>query len=185
VFALTASAAPAVSTLLLQRQDAQFCLMAWLLCAGWAVNTRSVPAYFCNMGSGRLRWNTIGHVLIGLLNALLASVLGVLAGWWGVVIGSTLALAAGSLVILVAFHRERGIAMAELVPGESRLLLIFGIGATAVIGFAAVKLLSPDSGLEVAFLPVVAITLVLAPFALMHPMRRTLQALVMRGMRGK
>lgn len=183
VFALIAAAIPAVSALFLRQQDAQFCLMAWLLCAGWAVNTLAVPAFFHNMGSGRLQWNTIGQVVMGLLNAALASAFGRLFGWYGVVAGSVLALAIGSGVIVVAFHREHGIALAELIPGGSRLLLLVSLIAAVGLALATSTMMPPSSGLAVALLPAAAMALVLAPFVLTHPMLRTLKGLVARGVR--
>lgn len=182
VFALVAAAIPAVSAILLRKQDAVFYLMAWILCAGWAVNTLNVPGYFCNMGTGQLRWNTISHVVIGLLNAVLASLLGALFGWQGVLIGSMLALAIGSSVIVVAFHREHGIALMELVPSESRPLLLVSLVATSALAFAATTMMPPGSGIAVALLPTAAMSVVLAPFVFRHPMLRTLKRLVLRGL---
>lgn len=183
LFAVVAAAAPAVSALVLRRHDPAFCLVAWLLCAGWAINTITVPAYLSNMGTGRLRWNTISHVVMGLLNLALASAFGMLFGWYGVVAGSVLALAIGSLIIVVGFHRQHGIALAELIPGGSRLLLLVSLIAAVGLALATSTMMPPSSGLVVALLPAAAMAVVLAPFVLTHPALRTLKGLVARGVR--
>lgn len=184
MFALVAAAVPVVSAVLLRRQDDQFSRMAWLVCAGWAVNTMAVPAYFSSLGTGRLRWNTIGHIVLGLLNALLASVLGLIAGWQGVITGSVLALAIGSIVIVVAFHRLHRIPFAALVPAESRPLFAVSVAAAVGLSVAVGTMMPPGSGLAVALLPLAVMAVVLAPFVLAHPMLRTLRGLVVRGTRG-
>ncbi|OQW89639.1 MAG: hypothetical protein BWK78_07500, partial [Thiotrichaceae bacterium IS1] len=59
---------------------------------GWAINNLSAPAYFTYLGTGQLRWNTVGHVLIAVLNGILGITLGIWFDGMGVVIGWVVAL---------------------------------------------------------------------------------------------
>ena len=121
-FALVAAAVPLVSWLWIGRLEPEFVWPAALLAIGWGLNTLVVPAYFANMGSGDLRWNTISHLVTAALNVALGWGLGALAGGLGVVVGWTMAIALGSLVVPLAFHRSHGVPAGELLPADLRPL---------------------------------------------------------------
>jgi O-antigen/teichoic acid export membrane protein len=101
-------ALPLLSVVLLGRFDSTFVLFASVLGLSWFVNVLSAPAYFAFIGMGELRWNLIGHVTMGLVNAILGYFGGVVAGAVGVVSGACVAIAIGSLVHTVAFGLARG-----------------------------------------------------------------------------
>ena len=105
-----------------------------LLTLGWFLNTLSAPAYFVNLGTGELGWNVGGHVVIGILNAILGLLLGVYFGGTGVVIAWALSLALGSSLIYLSYHIKHKIPLIELLPRDSRLLIIVSlIGAVSII----------------------------------------------------
>ena len=186
-YALLAIGAPALSIVLLGRQDPQFLFIAWVVCAGWATNTVNVPAYFFNLGTGRLRWNTISHVVMGLTNLAVSAVLGALFGWQGVIVGSMTALCLGSMLPVMAFHRRHRIPLTEIVRRDHRLVL-----ATSVIAAVALTIIShywlppigeARSAFVRALVPVAALTLLLMPLVWRHPMLRVALGLVRRGIR--
>lgn len=173
-YALLAISVSALSIVLLGRQDMQFLVTAWIACAGWAVNTIAVPAYFCNMGTGHLRWNTISHIVMGLANLMLSATLGAFFGWQGVIFGSMTALCLGSLPIVVTFHRRYRISLVEIVPKGHRLLLVMSTIAATALTTASNFWLPPIGDISEALLraiaPVVAALVLLGPLVLRHPL---------------
>lgn len=184
-YALLAAGVPALSIVLLGRQDPQFLVIAWAACAGWAVNTVNVPAYYCNLGTGDLRWNTIAAAVIGLANLVLSALLGALFGWQGVIAGTMTALCVGSLPIVVAFHRRHRIPLGEIVPSSHRLVLGASISGAVAFTLAAQHWLPPAGNTREALLrdlvPVVALALLLAPLVWRHPMTAVAIGLARRG----
>ena len=129
---------PVISEMWIGHYERYFVLFAVWLIFGWALNTLSGPAYFAYLGVGRLRWNTVGHVLIGVLNGALGFALGFVGGGVGVVIGWVVSLVVGSGLIVYAYHREQGIPLWTLLPRESRLL-VFAAGGGALASWAVYK----------------------------------------------
>ena len=99
-------AIPLVSHLWIGTYEANFVRFSMLLVSGAFINTLGVPAYFSYLGKGRLRWNMLGHIIIAMLNVGLGALLGMFYGGVGVVVGSVLALIAGSSIIVIAYHLE-------------------------------------------------------------------------------
>jgi O-antigen/teichoic acid export membrane protein len=121
---------PLVLTLWLGRFDARFVFTGACCLAGWSVNTMNVPSYYLYLGIGRLRWAVLSHVVIGLLMAILGSVAGWLVGGVGVLLASAVALGLGSHVVSLAFQREHGVRMSEIMPLSSiSFMLIGAVGA--------------------------------------------------------
>lgn len=111
-----------------------FVRFSFLLVIGWCLNSLNAPSYFANLGTGDLFWNTISHVAIAAMNGVLGLLLGSIYGGFGVVLAWVLSLAIGSLIIPIAYHKKHNLTLAELVPKESRLVLLTGIlGASIAI----------------------------------------------------
>ncbi len=154
---------PALSELLVNSFEWMFVLFAALLLTGWFLNVFGSPAYFANMGTGRLRWNVWDHVLSTALNGIL----GVLLGWYyggpGIVVGFTVALVAGSLLVTVMYHRSYSIRMAELVQSDTlHLTLAAALGFTValllyVYGRGAVNGPALSAGISAVYLAVIAL----------------------------
>jgi len=85
-----------------------------LLSLGWAVNTLSVTAYFFNLGTGSLKWNTVSHVSTALLNATFGTLFGLKFGGIGVAIATVCSLMIPSMLIIIMFHRESIIELTEI-----------------------------------------------------------------------
>ena len=77
LFAGLLTAIPVISALWIGAYENNFVLFAMVLTVAWFLNILISPAYFANLGTGHLLWNTVGHVVIGVLNLILGVVLGV------------------------------------------------------------------------------------------------------------
>jgi len=161
MYAGLAASAPLVSVIWIGHSEEIFVRFVWLLTAGWAVNTLSGPAYFMNLGTGHLRWNTWSHIIIGVLNVLLGTLFGRLYAGTGVAMGYVLALIIGGLIVIVPYHRSNRVAMAELFPAESRSLCIACIAGLVLSYFVfdmRGPLKNPPSWHGIDIIPTIVIT---------------------------
>lgn len=136
---------PTISSLWIGRSVDQFILFGVLLAAGWGLNNLVGPAYFINMGTGHLKWNTIAHVTMAILNVLLCSFLGSMFGALGVALGAMLALIVGSWIVVHGLHQQYKISLKTLLPAEHFPLLIASLVAitfTLIINASSVLQLS-------------------------------------------
>ena len=169
-----ASVAPLISGLWIGRYERSFVIYSTLIAAGNWVNTLVGPAYFVNLGTGILRWNTIAHVIIGILNVVFGYVLGVFLGGNGVVLGNVVALAAGSSIIVFGYHRDQHIPLSEILPRES-VKLLFACCAGLLVGWISFYLLRlPENILQRSGLCLALSTIIIFPLCWLHPARTRL-----------
>lgn len=114
---------PAVSVLWIGRSEAQFLQFGIILLVGWGLNTLAAPAYFFNLGIGSLKWNSVAHVVMAVLNIFLGVVLGKIFGSLGVAIGVLAALVTGSGFLIINGHKKCNISINQLIPSENYCLL--------------------------------------------------------------
>jgi len=124
LFSLMVVFIPTISRIWIGHYEKIFIIFAVLLTIGWLLNIFNVPAYFANLGTGKLRYNVISHITIGLLNAGLGFLLGIFYGGMGVVIGWVISLAIGSSVIYISYHIIEGISLKDLFPAENKKLFL-------------------------------------------------------------
>ena len=138
-FACVAAGLPLALTLWKGQFDFRLLLVALLQLTAWLVNLLTTPAYMLYLGIGRLRWTVLTHVLVALLTAVLGSSFGWVWGGTGVLAGGAIALAAGSLLVMAAFHRQYSVAWRDQFPLSSMpgmLLMAAAIAASTVIALA-------------------------------------------------
>jgi hypothetical protein len=99
----------------------------------WSCNTLVGPAYFVYVATGRLRWTILSHLCIGFGALVLGSIGGLMWGGFGALAGVSLALAAGSGVVVIAFHRDYDLKLRELLPIESRTLILASVSSAVVV----------------------------------------------------
>ena len=165
---------PVISRLWIGHYEGMFVLFAILLATGWFLNTLNTPAYFVNLGTGELRWNTISHIVIGLLNGGLGLLLGKLYGGVWVVVAWVFSLAIGSSMIALAYHLRHKISLSELLPRESRmtaLACVIGMLIALLMYYSAYHLFSIITAGGLALL---LFLVVVAPSLWLHPMRKHL-----------
>lgn len=167
---------PLISRLWIGSYETTFVTFAVLIFIGWFLNMLSNPAYFAYLGIGTLRWNVIGHLVIGLLNGGLGLLLGWLYGGIGVVAGFVIALLVGSLTIALAYQREYRIRCSALVQRQSILL-----GGAGLAGLALALLVHERAqnswslfGLAVIVLGSYAVVVIVPLW--IHPVRHQLQS---------
>lgn len=143
-----------------------------LLSVAWGVNIFAGPAYFTNLGTGQVGWNTMCHVLMGALNAGLGWLLGSSYGAHGVAFGYAVALIAGSAMLVGVYgYRHRARCLTRLTNGH--LPLIAASLSVAVFGWLVPLRKAADE-------PALALIGLLLPLVVLgvsvwcHPFRRRL-----------
>jgi O-antigen/teichoic acid export membrane protein len=172
LYASVAAVAPLASEIWIGRYDQSFVGYVILLSAGFWLNNLIAPAYFVNLGTGMLRWNTLAHITIGLLNIALGYFLGVAFGGGGVVFGYVLALVSGSSLVVLGYHRDHHIPLAELFPLESKLLF-FACCLGLFMGWVVFHFLEgPQKSMEIAGLSLTICIVAIAPVFWIHALRK-------------
>lgn len=128
VFAALIAFSPYISEIWIGRYETAFVSASVLLAIFWFINTLTLPVYFTNLGTGDIRWNTYGHLLIGMLNLMLGILLGIPWGGLGVVIGWGISLMSGSLLILWFYMKKERIGPKSLFPKEGMSVVLLSIG---------------------------------------------------------
>lgn len=165
---------PIISRMWIGYYESSFVTFSIILSLGWFVNTLSTPCYFSDLGIGNLTWNTIGHLIIAVSNVLLGFLLGYISGGRGVVTAWVMSLIAGSLTILLSFHKRNKMPFAEMFPKD-----YFLVGLSSLAGLSlsliAYRMLSKDLGLmTLTGLVIFTTFIVLALPIWRHPMRKRL-----------
>ena len=173
-YSIIVGCAPILSEIWIGHYESTFVFSVILLAIGWFLNTINGPAYFANLGTGELRWNTIGHVSIALLNGGLGFLLGKFLGGEWVIVAWTLSLAVGSNIIILSYQLKHQIPMAELLPERMGWLTLASCAGlfTSLLIYYQVRSLW---GLFIASnLILLAFTSIIALPIWMHPMRKRL-----------
>lgn len=122
---------PLISILWIGHYETSFIVYGAIMAAGWfAANLSAVP-YFFNIGTGALAWNTINHILNGLLNITSGLILGYYFSGLGVVIAAALALIIPNLMLIQVVNRRLQLGATAIIPPGQRIYLILVLaGAT-------------------------------------------------------
>ncbi len=178
LYTLIIMSASIVSSIWIGHYENIFVVFTVLLSLGWFVNTLSVPAYFAYLGIGNLRWNVIAHSLIGSLNLVLGGLLGLIYDGMGVVVGWTIALAVGSIVVHIVFNITHKIPLSELLPRDSRKFAVLSIlGIFLVFVFPNI-ILNVTDVLVNNVIDFIFIAFVISVSLWFHPMRKELMGWV-------
>jgi O-antigen/teichoic acid export membrane protein len=165
---------PLISRLWIGTYEDTFVRFSYLLAIGWYINLLSVPAFFAGLGLGELRWNTVSSIAMALLNATLGYFLGSLLGADAVVLAWVASLAAGSVLVLIPYHREHQISFKNLLPSSSAAVLISNLVAITCSLLVYYSLLSSTSALVgTASVMTIYASIVLVPMWV-HPLRSRL-----------
>jgi O-antigen/teichoic acid export membrane protein len=131
-FAFVAIAAPIVSRLWIGGYEPAFVSFVELLAAGWLINVLANPAYVFDLGTGALRWVSIGCATTGVLNACVGLGTGMRFGASAVVAASASTLAFGYFIILVSYHVQNRVSWATLAPRESLWIVVSSIAGVLI-----------------------------------------------------
>jgi O-antigen/teichoic acid export membrane protein len=114
---------PIISEVWLGNLEDQFIAMGMTLTLAWYFNSINAPAYFAYLGRGRLIWVTVGMTVMGVMNILLGVFLGILYGWYGVILANVISLSIGSIIITVMYHRENSLHVFNIIPTRQLKIL--------------------------------------------------------------
>jgi O-antigen/teichoic acid export membrane protein len=182
VFSFVVAVSPVVSEIWVGFYEETFVLFATILALGWFVNTLNSPAYFANLGIGDLKWNTISHITIGVLNGILGFTLGSLYGGKEVIIGWVLSLIGGSFLIVIPYHKKNGISLKYLIPEGSFSLSVACLSALGASLFLYYQDILGTNRI-ISFLFYTALFVVITAFPLWrHPMREKLVGWAIRNL---
>jgi len=174
-FAGLAILSPLVSRIWIGRYEPIFVEFVAILAVAWLVNTLSNPAYVLDLGTGALRWVTIGCITTAVLNAGLGFLAGKYFGGVGVVAASAFSLAVGYVFILAAYHLENRVSLRVLLPPESRGLLASStICAAIFIPLLIFLRVHSAWSLQLAVAFAAAALLLLLASVWRHPLRKRL-----------
>lgn len=170
VFALLIAWADWIVWLFLGAYQPELVVLMDILAVAWGGNIFAGPAYFTNMGIGRVGWNTVSHLIMGVLNVGLGLLLGSRYGAQGVAIAYAIALIAGSWMLITVYQLRNGLGW---LNGLAREDVGLAVACLAVAAFGCLVPLRPSAGEPF----VLAVGLLLPPLVLglvvwFHPVRR-------------
>jgi O-antigen/teichoic acid export membrane protein len=172
---------PLVSEIWIGRVQPDFVLFASILAGASFVNTLSCPAFFANLGTGKVGQNTFSLISQTAANLILGAVAGAYAGGIGVVLGTALATILGSAMLIRSFHREYQIAATDLFPGRTGLLVLFTTIAL-ILGYWFQHEFDAALGtMNVCAFNLGLFALLVLPCAWLHPAREAVLTKLCRG----
>jgi O-antigen/teichoic acid export membrane protein len=176
LFAIVAASIPFVCDFWIGTREPFFIFSSVLLTAALWVNAVSAPAFFVNLGTGAMKWNSISFATMVTVNCVLGVLLGHYFGANGVVVAFASALTASAGITICSYHKLHGIPWTEIVPRESFPLVIACFALTA-IGWTAPRVLLPIDSVAYSSMLTFALTSSgIAPFMYFHPLSRKIWA---------
>ncbi|MDP3538779.1 MAG: MATE family efflux transporter [Azonexus sp.] len=173
---------PIISYLWIGHDEPSFIVYGTLMTIGWFASNLSAIAYFYNIGTGALIWNTLDHILTGFINITLAAILGSYMGGVGIVVAAMLALLLANFMLVFVVQRRLSLPTTFLVPPEYRrylLLLALGAVVASLMGIALESVTT--SWMIVGVPPLVFSVVLLLVFSLEPASRQLLGRLRQRG----
>lgn len=182
LYSLVVVCLPIISQLWIGCHEPLFILFSTLLSTAWLVNTLSIPAFFAYLGTGKLSWNVLGVVTMGLLNSLLGFFLGWLYGGNGVVYGWVISLILGSILIAVSYHIKNKVPLSNLIPERSWAIIIASLAATSASIIAQYEVPLTLKWMEIRHvIVVILVVIVFLPFWI-HPVRKSITERITDGL---
>lgn len=171
VFAGIMAIIPAISQWWIGFYEPAFVSFSLLLAFGALLHGLTNPAYLCNLGIGRLKWNMLSQITIGTLNAILGVVLGVEFGGNGVVLAWAIALSVGSSLVILSFHNEHKIPVRNIFPSENLWLVLACTLGIGVSSYTYISLQPELSGLGLFIISSLGFAATIGIPLWRHPMR--------------
>jgi O-antigen/teichoic acid export membrane protein/acetyltransferase-like isoleucine patch superfamily enzyme len=174
-YILIAIAFPLISLLWIGHLENTFVFYGVLLAIGWLFASLGAPAYFFNVGTGHLFWNTGTHLISALLNLILVLILSQKYAAVGIVIAAMISLVLPNFLLVFMVQKRLGIRASAFIPVEHRIFSLLMV----MSGFAAYFLYNETKLLHSIFLsslisPLFLIGAFLTIFWF-HPHKRTVQ----------
>jgi O-antigen/teichoic acid export membrane protein len=174
-FTSLAVLSPFISRIWIGRYEPVFVEFVVILSAGWLVNVLANPAYVVDLGTGALRWVSVGCISTAVLNAVLGFLAGSHLGGPAVVAAAAISLAAGYLIVLAAYHLENRAPFSQLLPRESGGIVFTSIvGALVFLPLFRAALAHASFSFRTAAGAIAALIALLFIPVWLHPMRKQL-----------
>jgi len=171
-FALLFAWAGGISWLLTGAYNSEMVFLIGILTIGWGSNIFCGPAYFINMGNGKVGWNTLSHVVTGVLNVCLGWAMGNAYGAHGVVFAYITSLLVGSIVLIMVFQHKNKLLWPKRISLEQMGLVL---SCVLVIAFGWIVPLRPSQTDPLYSALIVALPLLLLGLVFwLHPIRASL-----------
>lgn len=146
-----------------------------LLAAGWFVNVLSNPAYVVNLGTGALRWVSIGCGATAVLNPVLGFVAGKYFGGQAVVAASVFSLIVGYAIVLVSYHFENRVSFEQLLPRDSIGTVVCSLaGVLIFLPYLSRTPMQSLFSLRLASIVTAALLIIVVIPMWIHPLRKRL-----------
>lgn len=167
-------ALPLISILWIGHIEIKFVTFGGLLCVGWMLSNVGVPAYFHNIGTGHLAWNTATHLMTTALLLPMAIVLGGMYGGFAVVASAMFALVLPNLILAIRVQKRLGLGLIELLPREHLwlfLVVLVGVATCVFLYHTSYQSAAPYKASAIAL---ALYTCISAAAVWLHPYRREL-----------
>jgi O-antigen/teichoic acid export membrane protein len=181
MFSLIAISTPLISRAWIGYADPVFIIFSFILILSCLLHMLSTPAFIVNAGTGQLRGNTSGYIVMAGGNLILAWIGGLLLGGIGVVIGGAIAAVAGGLVTYLWYHLSNNLSFRQFLPKENLHLLHIGVLAlvTFFLFYTVFPLWMSNMALYVLGF-VVPVFVVTIGYMWVHPTRAMISRLALR-----
>jgi len=154
-----------VSWLLLGQHNLEFISLLGLLTIAWAFNIFNAPAYFFNMGTGKVGWNTLCHLLMASISTIFGFVLGPYYGMSGVAAGYGAAIILSSMGLVWIFGIVNNISIRPIIGRMRSLLMCLVVGS---FGFL-ISILNPFQAIYSTLFAAVVSTGLICTITILHP----------------
>lgn len=165
---------PLVSELWIGHIENIFLFFGAVLTVGWGLNTLISPAYFVNLGTGDLKLNSIFHVMMALLNAILGLIMGPVYGGFGVAFAAMFALALSSGILIFILNKQYKIPFENLLPSEHHLMIVVVIACVIFSGLFTLLFYLSHNYLLIGTVNITVYILILMVLVWVHPYKRIL-----------
>ena len=179
VFCCLAGFSALISELWIGSYEPIFIGLTVTLTTAWYINSIVAPAYFAYLGIGRLRWVTLSHMAMGLINISMGFFLGSHFGWKGVIVATFLAVVVSSALPFIMYHYEYRIPLRRATSIRELLLIAaqFAIATFLLLLYIYLKELALSlvfRGLVVFITGSITLTFV----ALLNPIRKDVRSVI-------
>ncbi len=116
-----------ISIIWIGKIQSDFIIALCLVSIGWLFNLFSGPAFLINLATGRLRWNLVSQLAIGVFNCIFCYLFGVFFNKYYIIMGASLSLTLSALLLIYFFNKHYKVTLSELFNKYSVRLIIASI----------------------------------------------------------
>jgi len=141
----------------------------------WFLNTISAPAYFANLGSGDLKWNTISQILMSILNAVLSLLFAYVFHPQYIIWGWAISLSIASIIVIIKYNSKNAILFFSFIKMADCIFLINTLILTSV-GYHFIYKLVKENDIYVAIILVLLYSILQLANFIIHPIFKELKS---------